>query len=204
MTEELKTIMNGVMSARWCIIKFIICLCIMTATTMIITLLVANISQLETAFYQFWPIPVAFMFVASILQLVFLLALNLENAFPVNYMLAALSVFTSSSGLAVETARLNLLTLLSWSLTALLSVLAVIVGYKMRRLNLKGYHVMYYVISGLMIFGGIPFMVLYLLSHEQPANLVFVVPLVLCLTVALYLTGQVFAKLPDKEQGVPV
>nr|CAH8865016.1 unnamed protein product [Trichobilharzia regenti] len=162
----------------------------MIATTMIITLLVANIPQLRGTIYLFFDIPIALMFIASILQLVLLFTLNLDNVFPVNYLSASLSVLTSSSGLAVATAWLDIWTLLSWGLSALFSVIAVVVGYRMRRLNLKGYYVMYYVISGLMILGGIPFVVLFLLKYKDAANLVFGAPLVFCLIVALYLTGQ--------------
>nr|CAH8865762.1 unnamed protein product [Trichobilharzia regenti] len=180
-----KNIITGVMSTKRCFIKYIIISCVMIAVTMIITLLISSIDDLNV------PIPentsTTLMFSCGILALGLLLVPNLEGTSPVNYILAAVSteelncrraveenrknyqlvtqsiiaVFISSFALAITTSAIQLWSLLSWSVTIFLAVIAITLGYKMKRLGLKGYYVIGDVIFGLMLSGAISFIVFF-------------------------------------------
>ncbi|CAH8865961.1 unnamed protein product [Trichobilharzia szidati] len=93
------------MSARKCIVKYIIWLCIMIATTMTMTLLVANIKKLYKLFYSYEYTSIALLFTGAFIAVLLILIPKLEVIFPLNYMLAVLSVLTSSCGLAVATSN---------------------------------------------------------------------------------------------------
>nr|CAH8865760.1 unnamed protein product [Trichobilharzia regenti] len=190
-----KNIITGVMSTKRCFIKYIIISCVMIAVTMIITLLISSIDDLNV------PIPentsTTLMFSCGILALGLLLVPNLEGTSPVNYILAAVSVFISSFALAITTSAIQLWSLLSWSVTIFLAVIAITLGYKMKRLGLKGYYVIGDVIFGLMLSGAISFIVFFSFHFQTIANAVLSGILVLGLIVALLLNGQELKRCND-------
>ncbi|CAH8865893.1 unnamed protein product, partial [Trichobilharzia szidati] len=171
--EILKNTTIGVKSARKCIVKYIIWLCIMIATTMTMTLLVANIMELRELFHSYMYTSIALLFTGAFIAVLLILIPKLEVIFPLNYMLAVLSVLTSSCGLAVATSNVGLKSLMSWFLTILLTVICLIVGYKMRRFNQKGFYIMNYIISGFLLLSALLFFVLYYLQFRDAANTVF-------------------------------
>nr|CAH8865776.1 unnamed protein product [Trichobilharzia regenti] len=129
-------------------------------------------------------------FVSALLALGLLLVPSLQETSPVNFILAALSVLTSSSGFAIYTAGLELWSLLLWSLTIVLSVTAITIGYKIGRLNSSGYYIISWVIFGLMLSGAILFIIFSSIQFTTTANIVLSVILGLEITVALYLNGE--------------
>nr|CAH8865782.1 unnamed protein product [Trichobilharzia regenti] len=145
------------MPERKCILKYGISSFLLITVTMIITVLVASVDKLNTIPLE--ETSTALVFVSALLALGLLLVPSLQETSPVNFILAALSVLTSSSGFAIYTAGLELWSLLLWSLTIVLSVTAITIGYKIGRLNSSGYYIISWVIFGLMLSGAILFII---------------------------------------------
>nr|CAH8865702.1 unnamed protein product [Trichobilharzia regenti] len=177
------------MSTKKCIIKYIIHLCLMIVQSMIMTLIVANITVLRNVLQCFFYPFVVILFLGAILIAVLIFVHKLEDIFPVDYM-AALSVIATSSGLAVVTWNLKLWVLLSWLLTIFLAAITVTLGYLMKRLSEKWFYIVNYVISGLMLVSAFMFVILYSLIHRNDTDTVFGVLLALSLLLALFLNGQ--------------
>nr|CAH8865774.1 unnamed protein product [Trichobilharzia regenti] len=176
------------MPERKCILKYGISSFLLITVTMIITVLVASVDKLNTIPLE--ETSTALVFVSALLALGLLLVPSLQETSPVNFILAALSVLTSSSGFAIYTAGLELWSLLLWSLTIVLSVTAITIGYKIGRLNSSGYYIISWVIFGLMLSGAILFIIFSSIQFTTTANIVLSVILGLEITVALYLNGE--------------
>ncbi|CAH8864645.1 unnamed protein product [Trichobilharzia szidati] len=176
-------------SSGFCVLKCIIFTCIMLVTTIIFTLLFANIKVLRKLDFPFY-VSTALISVGALPATVLFIEEKIEDFLLVNYMLVALSVLISSLGVAYLTRFLRLWSLLAWLLAMFLADVAMKVGYSLMQMTHKGDNITIILIVVFILLGCLLLLPAFYLDYRVPGFILFSVFVGLGLILALFLAGQ--------------
>nr|CAH8865190.1 unnamed protein product [Trichobilharzia regenti] len=161
----------------------------MVLLTIIITMCAATIPPFRDLCEKLY-LPIPFFVLGIIPMGVFLLAKNIQERFPLNYVLVVLALLLLSFAIPGIKAALQLWNILSWTLTIAVSVSALIFGYKMEKLSKKSSIILLSLAGGLALVGIIVLITLKVTVHGIISTILPALIIVFAILMVLYLTGQ--------------